>query len=348
MPGAQDWIGQASPEDRLELGAIDAQLSQDANELRLILQSGKVSGLLRLRREAADTAAKAQKAFKRWSLIAVVFGAVATLASGLLLYEAGGESAAPKPPATEAGAPRAPQPPAPSAQPGAATPQAEPGLVDTVNKHHTVIVVIQIVGLFFSAIASAVLASTKQLDEWTTQRNEAEARRREVFDEVLNQGQHVQANSPPAPGSSALCQCLEFFRRYQHELQINYYRKALTRQGRTARRLTWLTAGLSGLAAITGALGDLGPIAVVCSAFLGIAVPVLLSAAQSWRATTIGGDTKGAYATAKDALEELLLNIDEVRRKAVGGDAPAVRQYFDSVHAVMSTETKTWKPTGRA
>jgi hypothetical protein len=73
-------------------------------------------------------------------------------------------------------------------------------------------------------------------------------------------------------------------------------------------------------------------------------VPILLSAAQSWRATSRDSDKAEAYKKAKDALDTILLNVDAVRAKAAIGDTAEVRTYIDSIHVIMTTETGAWVP----
>jgi hypothetical protein len=71
MIDARTWIGASAPDDNLDLDKIMKGLPADAKALHTILQDEKVSGLLKIRREASALAAKAQKSFKRLSLAAV-------------------------------------------------------------------------------------------------------------------------------------------------------------------------------------------------------------------------------------------------------------------------------------
>src|SRR5262249_29099727 len=105
MNDAQKWIGEATPKDRLSLDQIKKGISDDALALREILDDEKVSGLLRIRDEASALASSAQAQFRRLSIAAVVATALATLASGLLLYGAGSESSAPSTVSTQQTAP---------------------------------------------------------------------------------------------------------------------------------------------------------------------------------------------------------------------------------------------------
>jgi hypothetical protein len=130
-------------------------------------------------------------------------------------------------------------------------------------------------------------------------------------------------------------------------MQITFYGEGSFRHTRIAVRLAWLTAILAGLAAITGVLGNFGGPALVASAFLGIAVPILLSATQSWGAWSRGADKAAAYQKTKEALDTDFLNIDAVRTRAAIGDAAAVGAYVNKIHLIIATENEAWKPAAR-
>ena len=91
MTNAQTWIGSSAAGDKLDLDAITTALPADAAQLRSFLANARVTGLLKMRREASAAAAAAQKKFKRLSAAAVLGTAIATLSSGLLLYSAGSD-----------------------------------------------------------------------------------------------------------------------------------------------------------------------------------------------------------------------------------------------------------------
>ena len=316
MGDAGTWVGPGEASDKLDLAKIEPAIAPEAADLHAALQTAKIAGLFKMRSEASRIAAGAQSWFKRLSAAAVISTAVATLTSGLLLYGAGSEASA-------------------------AT--VVEGLVRWVKDNNPYILWIQIVTLFVSALVASVLASQNYAERWQEQRNRAELLRRQIFDEVLTLAKAKVPNLLGAadPGNP-IAQALEFFRRYEHELQITFYRTASTRHARVATRLSWLTAVLAGLAAITGALSGFGGSALVASAFLGISVPILLSAAQSWRASSRDSDKLTAYEKAKQALESNLLDIDSVRARAAMGDAAAVGAYVNSVHLIM-TETDAWR-----
>src|SRR6516162_6911067 len=225
MTDARTWVGEGTKGDSLDIDKITRALPAEAQALHQILKDEKVSGLLRIRRGASNMATKAQKSFKRLSLAAVLATAIATLASGLLLYGAGSDATAP-PAATQQGASTSP----PVAPPAATPSPVEQGLVSWVKRNRTGIIAIQIAGLFVSAVAAGLLAALGLVGRWTENRNKAELLRRDVFNEVLRLAQ----DAAPAPlenpnPCNPVSQALEFFRRYQHQLQIRYYEEGLSR-----------------------------------------------------------------------------------------------------------------------
>jgi type II secretory pathway pseudopilin PulG len=319
MGDAKTWVGQSVATDKLDLDRIMGTLDHGAKELREILQTEKISGLFKMRYQASLAAGRAQKWFKRLSAVAVISTAVSTLTSGLLLYGAGSDEGATA---------------------------SVVGLEHWVADNHTAIVGVQIISLFLSAVVTSVLSSQNYVARWQNQRSRAELLRRQIFNDVLTIAEARLPNPlETADPGNAIAQAFEFFRRYQHELQITFYGRGSVRHARTAEGLGWLTASLAGLAAITGVLGGFGGAALVTSAFLGIAVPILLSAAQSWRVSSRDSDKVAAYQTAQEALETILLNNDAVRIRAALGDAAAVGAYVNSVHLIMSTENDAWRPS---
>ena len=105
MTDASAWIGEREQNaelDRLDLKTITANLKPGAEILLGILRSTNVKVLFEIRGAASTAAANAQKWFKRLTRVAVIGGAVAALASGLLLYGAGSDAATPAPASAQA------------------------------------------------------------------------------------------------------------------------------------------------------------------------------------------------------------------------------------------------------
>ena len=195
MSDAEIWVSESRPDDRLDPVAIASSLPPEAAWLRTTLKDSRISGLLALRRDASEAARRAQRRFKAASIVAIVGTAVATLASGLLLYGAGSD-------ATGSGA----------------SAPADQTLVGWVREQRTVITWVQVAGLFATTVAAGLLGSQNFVARWSGNRRQAEAQRREVFNKVLSLAK--EATSVPLAGpdpGNPVRQALEFFRRYQLE-----------------------------------------------------------------------------------------------------------------------------------
>jgi hypothetical protein len=323
MADARAWIGESAADDKLDLAKIKAAVAAEAVDLHQMLGSAKISGQFGIRRTASEEAAAAQIRFQRLSAVAAVSAAVAALTSGLLLYGAGaGTDATATPPVDQ--------------------------VVSWVKDHRIWIIGVQVIGLFCSAVVTSVLVTQNYVERWQQQRQRAETLRRQIFTDILSMAEAKVPNAIAAPDpTNPIAQAFEFFRRYQAELQRNYYTKAAAKHESAGSKWGWVTAILGGLAAIAGLLGSLGTTALVVSAFLGIGVPIVLSAVQSWRTSARDSDKRAEYQRAKEALDNNLLTIDEVRERAAIGDAAAVGAYVNSVHLIMTTEHEAWTPAAR-
>lgn len=331
LMSAKDLIGEAKDEDKLRLDVIRSAIDPGAAELHDILEDTRISGYFEMRAEASADAERAQSTFARMSLIAIIGAAMATLASALLLYGAGagGEDAA----AAAADA---------AAAVGAKDVAVAQALAEFVHKHRFFIIGVQVIGAFLAAFATYRLSAEDFVKKWTDNRRRAEELRRQIFTEMFNKvAAHEDAGKPPDE-NGALSQVFEFFRRFQVDLQMRFYQKAALRSERSSSRLSWTAAGLAGLTGITGIIAGLGGAALVIAAFLGIALPVMLSAAQSWRALNLFGDKTKAYGKARDELQTLALDVSNIRALAANGDKAKVREFVDKVHEVMANENTNW------
>ena len=287
---AVDWIGPSDPpHDQLNLAKIGAGLP-DAAELKMILSDPKVTGIDARRRRSSGEAASAQRWFKRLGVAVVVGSAVAALASGLLLYGSGSSDV-------------------PDGE-------VQQGLVGWVRSNMTVITAVQVIGLFAATAAAAVLATRDYGRIWTEARRKAESDRIGLLEAIID----LAAEAPGTGPDGRLRQALEFFRRYQLDLQIGFYTKRADQLTASDTRTVWMAAALAGIAAVTGTLGALGQSFAVIAAFLGIAVPILLSATRSWRTMSQNAEKAGSYAAARDALEAIRQDLGKVQASADQGD----------------------------
>lgn len=201
-----------------------------------------------------------------------------------------------------------------------------------------------------AAIASALGAmwiyrarEGRLLEEWMSQRAAAETARLEYFAALAKPPEDAK------PDPELFVLKLEYFRRYQLEMQIQYY----TARRRDHRRSAETTARLGGLA--------------VALAALATAVGGIIGATDgSWSALGVlgvMGAALGAYAGAREAmnqdrrnaerygrtlvaLERLKARIDDVRKAAAAGNASAVEEYVAAVNDQISLEHRQWLEGG--
>jgi hypothetical protein len=225
-------------------------------------------------------------------------------------------------------------------------------------------------GLIVTAILSFVLRPAKHYRQWQQQRAKAEALRREVFKRLLDH--------PATPTSSTdpwgLLLKLEYFRRWQVELQRDYFKKRGAEHARTVRLTSWLNAVavlifiLLAFVLLSSVVGDYdeqglpsklirGPMFRMTS-ILGFATGLnwdywLLSFGALAVTTFAYYFLLGSLTAAKrntPRFECMRENFDELlgerlklaRAGAARGDERAARDYADRVHSVMALEINDW------
>ncbi len=225
-------------------------------------------------------------------------------------------------------------------------------------------------GLIAAAILGALLRPARSYLSWQQQRAKAEALRREIFRRVLEH--------PPASGDREGCWVLllklEYFRRWQVELQHEYFLKRGAEHARAVRRASLARAGTLAifvllapvlLASAAGGYDEQGmPSAPVRGLLLdGLS---LLRFVETWNwdywlllsgtltaAAMVYYFVLGAqnrckrnvprYAIMGENFKDLLgERLDLAREGAACGEPGAVRKYADRVHSVMALELNDW------
>ena len=200
---------------------------------------------------------------------------------------------------------------------------------------------------------------------WQQQRAKAEAFRREVFKRLLDHS--------PSEVPWELLLKLEYFRRWQVELQRDYFLDRGDEHARAVRRasllshLSVLVLLLLGLALLSSAVAGYDEQGMPNALLRGpLDVLSLLDFAEAWSwdywLLLIGALTITAMAyylvldhlsackrnaprfeTMRENFDELLgERLKEAREGAARGNLSAVRHYVDRVHAVMTLEINDW------
>jgi hypothetical protein len=217
------------------------------------------------------------------------------------------------------------------------------GLLDTTLGAATqpLLVGLALVGVVTGAIASMALYRVDQgrlLEAWMTARARAETHRLSYFLAV------VEAASEPLDVDLELLK-LEYFRRYQLDLEITYYRTRRVDHRASANRTLTITAWSLVVAAVaTGAAGLLGALATGWAAIGALAV--FSAALQAFAATREGVDqdrrNAERYGRTLDALQALRARLDEVRAGVAAGSRPVLLEFVTAVQDQISLEHREW------
>ncbi len=186
------------------------------------------------------------------------------------------------------------------------------------------------------ALATMWIQRVKQgrlLERWMTARAEAETARIRYFDVVTG-----------SSGTAAPNLLLEYFRRYQFDVQRAYYGGRSDQHRRAAdRALDQSTLGVAGGSIATGLAG----VGVVHSAWTSLAAVGL--AGQAWsalvantEATAQNGRNAERYGRTRLALDHIYERLDEVRRAVADGHAEVLTEFVQAVHDQLSLEHRQW------
>lgn len=217
------------------------------------------------------------------------------------------------------------------------------GLLNTVLGGATqpLLVALALMSVASGAFASMALYRTKEghlLEEWMHARARAETLRLDYFTAVTGEASH--------PLNVRLEQLkLEYFRRFQLDLQIAFY-KTRGRQHRTAADRTLAIAAWSVLlaAVASGAAGVLGAVVTAWAALGALALlgTTLQSFAGAREATSQDRRNAERYQRTLEALQTLKGRLDEVRKGVVTGSHSVLVEYVAVVQNQISLEHRQW------
>ena len=179
------------------------------------------------------------------------------------------------------------------------------------------------------------------LHRWMSARAKAEEHRRNYFDLVT-------LTDPPADSDvpeTSLFQ-LEYFRRYQLDVQVRYYDVRQRRHRIAADRTVTYAAGAGFFAALSAGLaGLLG--ASEGAEWAGLAALGIMGTSLATYATvrdSIGQDARNAdrYEHTRSGLREISLHLDEVREAVAAGNRDPMHEFVGAVHEQLAAEHQQW------
>jgi hypothetical protein len=171
-----------------------------------------------------------------------------------------------------------------------------------------------------------------------TARARAETKRLSYFSHIVN------TSVQPLDRQLELLK-LEYFRRYQLDLQLAYYKTRRSEHRDSAERTLGISAGSVLVAAIaSGAAGVLGALRSEWAALGSVAV--FGAALQAFAASreSINQDRRNAerYENTAQALQGLRERLDDVRLGIAAGSPSVLGAYVAAVHDQLSLEHRQW------
>ena len=215
-------------------------------------------------------------------------------------------------------------------------------LTDTLGGlTQTTLIVLALIGVATGGIASMSLFRVKEgrlLEDWMTARARAETKRLSYFSYIVN------SSLQPLDLQLELLK-LEYFRRYQLDLQLAYYKTRRLGHRNSAERTLSISAGSVLVAAIaSGAAGVLGALRSEWAALGSLAV--FGAALQAFAASreSLNQDRRNAerYDNTAQALQGLRERLDDVRLGISAGSTSVLGEYVGAVQDQLSLEHRQW------
>jgi hypothetical protein len=205
----------------------------------------------------------------------------------------------------------------------------------------TILIALALTGVATGGIASMSLFRVKEgrlLEDWMTARARAETKRLSYFSYI------VSSSVGPLDLQLELLK-LEYFRRYQLDLQLAYYKARRSGHRNSAERTLNISAGSVMVAAIaSGAAGVLGALqsewaALGSLAVFGAALQAFAAARES-----LNQDRRNAerYDNTAQALQGLRERLDDVRLGIAAGSTSVLGEYVSTVQDQLSLEHRQW------
>lgn len=171
------------------------------------------------------------------------------------------------------------------------------------------------------------------LERWMTARAEAESTRHHFFEKMTEPAGDVDPNI-----------LLEYFRRYQLDVQRAYYGGRGAQHRRAAdRALQRSTLGVAGGSIATGfaGLGMTHP-AWTSLAALGLAGQAWGARVANEEATAQDRRNAERYGRTRLSLDRVYERLDEVRAAVAGGHPGVLAEFVQAVHEQLSLEHRQW------
>lgn len=306
---AKNAIGEYQPQDwHLDPREHAARMNPEAGPLQRILEGAAPQVIIKQYEEANAKAQKFQTEYKHIGRLEIHLGSTAAILGAIVLY--------------------------------LATKTTSPW-----EALRQILLFFQVLCISGTVAAKYQLRNKKSFGHWQQFRTAAETARIELFETVCG----LKNDSPKeAAGENELALLplqLEYFLRYQLQVQLNYYRDRGAEHeaaaGKFVSRGTMITFIATVAAALGGMKADFGDWVSV-GAIAGLVAPVLLAAQTSL--SRLNQDERNAtrYGITYRHLQNYEKMIDTIRKAATADDSNTVHSYIRSVNELISIEHKEW------
>ncbi len=198
--------------------------------------------------------------------------------------------------------------------------------------------------IFFGAWATVcfnILKSRRLLINWMENRAQAEEHRLEYFNLIASSPAKQTTNSEILQTLHKL----EYFGRYQLEMQYSYYEDKAKVHGFKANKfLTYNALAMGGVALISGMAGAFGIVDPKWTAIAALAIILQGITAMFTNKEAIDQNQRNAerYERTRTVLNRLKGKLDEIREGIVDGNLELYNSFVKAVHEVLSVEHRQW------
>jgi hypothetical protein len=310
---AADLLGAESADDwKLEPTEHAARLKPEAVALKRVLEMEFIKEIIDRYDRADKAAAEQQSRYKKFGRSEIYLGTVAAILGAIVLSMA--DLADPNP---------------------------------SYSYFRDFLLLIQIICAAGVVGVKYLLQHQQPFVKWNESRSMAETARIELFETVCGLTERKWENVQSEVGFPLLPLQLEYFVRYQLDVQLIYYDKRGEQHRKAARRYVSFGAAVTFIAALAAALvgvsqgiGD----SVSIASMAALAAPILMTA-QTNLSRLNQDERNGAryeitYAHLKKVRGEML---DDARSGAAVGHAAPVHAFIRAVDRVISVEHSQWQ-----
>lgn len=193
----------------------------------------------------------------------------------------------------------------------------------------------------FAGVCINLIRSGRLLEKWMRNRAEAETQRIDYFNVIVS-SRYNDNTSSTVP--ITLLQ-LEYFRRFQLDVQLVYYRIRAEQHSCLANKaLSISTWAMGGVALLNGLTGIFGVFNTKWAAIAGVALVLQAFASKVTNTEAVNQDGRNAerYERTISVLAKLSGKLDEVREGILEGDKEVLLSFVKAVHEQLSLEHRQW------